>query len=136
MRPAHHGTGCGFVGRRLYTDATAEGRRDRGAPRVVHWRYGAVPTPGPTNSAQLRLNRLPPVAPPVTVRNTRKYSCVPFWVPVGAIGNVWLVQVAAPPVETRLFVCTIGPVVGESWRISTAASGEPAVRPSAESATR
>ena len=51
------------------------------------------------------------------------------------IGNVWLVQTAVPPVETRLDVVTIGPVI-ESWRISIAASGEPAVRPAAASATR
>src|SRR5215212_9497594 len=47
-------------------------------------RVDQVPIPGPTNSAQLRLNRLPPVCPPVTARNTRNNSCVP----ASEIGNV------------------------------------------------
>src|SRR5919108_668514 len=87
--------------------------------------------PAPTNSAQLRLNRLPPVAPPVTERNTRNSSCVPDI----EMGNVWLARVRVPPVETRLAVVRIGPVI-ESWWTSIAASGDPAVRPFPPSATR
>src|SRR5262245_26559342 len=39
-------------------------------------------TPLPPNSAQLRLSRLAPVAPPVTVRNVRNSSCAPAATPL------------------------------------------------------
>src|SRR5919108_341002 len=87
--------------------------------------------PAPTNSAQLRLNRLPPVAPPVTERNRRNSSCAPDM----ERGNVGLARAPVPPVETRLAVVRIGPVI-ESWWTSIAASGDPAVRPFPPSATR
>jgi hypothetical protein len=58
----------------------------------------------------LRLNRLPPVEPPVTDRNTKNSSCLPGSA-VGAIGNVWLDHTAVPPVETRFPVAMIGPVI-------------------------
>src|SRR5262249_29676628 len=92
---------------------------------------GGTPTPAPWNCAQFRLNRLPPVAPPVTARNTKKSSCVPD----SEIGKFWLDQTAVPPVEVSASVWTIGPVT-VSWCTSMAASGEPAVRPAAASATR
>src|SRR3954447_15716780 len=65
-------------------------------------------TPLPLNSAQFRLNRLPPVAPPVTARNTKNSSCLP--VEAGS-GNVCVDQTAVPPVDTRFAVVRIGPVI-------------------------
>src|SRR4051812_24034964 len=88
-------------------------------------------TPLPPNSAQFRLNRLPPVAPPVTVLNVTKSSCLPGR--TFASGTVIVDQVPVPPVDVRFAVAMTGPVI-ESWRRSTAASGEPAVRPAAASA--
>ena len=75
---------------------------------------------------------MPPVAPPVTVAEHEEQLVLAG---DGGSGNVWLDQTAVPPVETRFAVVTIGPVI-ESWRTSIAASGEPAVRPAAASATR
>src|SRR3954451_23221534 len=88
-------------------------------------------TPLPPNSAQLRLNRLAPVAPPVTVRNVRNSSCRPLAAPV--IGTLMVDQVPVAPVDVRFAVAMTGPVI-ESWRRSTAASALPAVRPAAASA--
>src|SRR6478735_5495157 len=69
-------------------------------------------TPLPLNSAQLRLNRLPPVLPPVTARNTRNSSCLPL--EGCGSGNVWLFQIIAAvvePVDVRFAVVRIGPVI-------------------------
>ena len=43
--------------------------------------------------------------------------------PESEIGKFWLVQTAVPPVETRLLVCRIAPLVGSSCRISIAWGG-------------
>src|SRR3954462_15785486 len=56
-------------------------------------------TPLPPNSTQLRLIRLPPVAPPGIVRNVRKSSCAPAAALL--IGTVIVDQLPVPPVEVR-----------------------------------
>src|SRR3954453_3645576 len=88
-------------------------------------------TPLPWNSTQFRLIRLPPVAPPVTVRNVTNSSCAPAAALV--IGTVVVAQLFVPPVEVRFAVATTGPVI-ESRRRSIPASGVPAVRPAVPSA--
>src|SRR5690349_22825467 len=105
-----------------------------GVPRLSASVAGTVPpaspgalvdwtvTPLPPNSAQLRLNRFAPVAPPVTVRNVRNSSCAPLATLVN--GTVIVDHTPVPPVEVRFAVAITGPVM-ESWRRSTAASGLP-----------
>src|SRR3954470_2187435 len=67
-------------------------------------------TPLPANSSQFRLIRLAPVAPPVTVRNVRKSSCLPGRTVVSGIAGV-VAQVPVPPVEFNVVVAMTGPVI-------------------------
>src|SRR4051794_30593309 len=123
----------------VFATPAVNGPNEAGVPSVSDNVAGTVPvavpgadvsttvTPLPPNSAQLRLNRFPPVVPPVTARITRNSSCLPD---EAGSPNVCVFQTAAAallPVEVRLAVVRIGPVI-ESWRISIAASGEPTVR--------